>query len=502
MNIYRKRQRWKLLLAISAISIIGVSLYYTNQLVQKVAADERQKVELWADAVRNRAVLVKYTDELFQRIKSEERKRAELWAQAIRNLNTTEDNDARNYYLKVVSENTNIPALIVDQDGRINYHYNVDIELIKGKEYFKGEVKEAFSQHSPIVIDDGFSNIFYIYYQDSRVFTELKNVLDDIIKSFISEVVINSASVPVIFTDSLRSRIISSGNLQPELSGDTILMLDLANSMELSNRALEVELPEVGKCYIFYENSFLLKQLKYFPIVQFIVIGLFIIVAYFLFSFSRRAEQNQVWVGMSKETAHQLGTPLSALMAWMEILRMKGIDEDTLFEIGKDIRRLEVVTERFSKIGSIPEIEKHNVYDVIADSIAYMRNRASSKIKFTVHEPEQTVFALINVPLFDWVIENLVRNAIDAMELPGSIEIEITQRANWVVIDFIDTGKGIAKGNLNTVFEPGYTSKKRGWGLGLSLTKRIIENYHKGKIFVKKSEVGKGSTFRILLRHA
>lgn len=470
--------------------------------MSKIAQDERQKVELWADAVRSRAVLVNYTDELFKRIKTEERKRAELWAQAIRNLNTTEDNDARNYYLKVVSENTNIPALIVDQDGRINYHYNVETELIKGHEYFKGKIKESFSQHAPIAIDDGFSNVFYIYYQDSRVFSELKSVLDDIIRSFISEVVINSASVPVIFTDSLRSRVISSGNLPEAIGSDTASILAYTNQMELNNKPLEVELPEVGKCQIFYENSYLLTQLKYYPIVQFLVIGLFIIIAYFLFSFSRRAEQNQVWVGMSKETAHQLGTPLSALMAWVELLRMKGVDEDSLTEMSKDIKRLEVVTERFSKIGSIPEIEKHDVFQVISDSIAYIKPRSSSKIQFNIFEPSPRIYALMNVPLFDWVIENLARNAIDAMEGPGTIDIEITVRTNWVVVDFSDTGKGIPKGMLTTVFEPGYTSKKRGWGLGLSLTKRIIENYHKGKIFVKKSEIGKGTTFRILLLKA
>jgi signal transduction histidine kinase len=186
----------------------------------------------------------------------------------------------------------------------------------------------------------------------------------------------------------------------------------------------------------------------------------------------------------------------------MELLKMKGVDEDSLFEMGKDIKRLETITERFSKIGSVPEIEKHNVFDVLTESVNYMKNRASSKILFTIHKPESDIYALMNVPLFDWVIENLIRNAIDAMEGPGSIDIEIDNRTNWVVIDISDSGKGIAKGLLKTVFEPGYTSKKRGWGLGLSLTKRIIEIYHKGKIFVKKSEANKGTTFRMLLKKA
>jgi signal transduction histidine kinase len=226
------------------------------------------------------------------------------------------------------------------------------------------------------------------------------------------------------------------------------------------------------------------------------------LVAYVLFNFSRRAEQNQVWVGMSKETAHQLGTPLSSLMAWMEILRLKGIDEDTLSEIGKDIKRLEVITERFSKIGSIPELSLHSLEEVLTESIAYMRLRASKKITITLQnltENKETIIVNLNVPLFDWVIENLFRNAIDAMEGPGSLEVTYLLKGKWIQIDVIDTGKGIPKSMLKTVFEPGYTSKKRGWGLGLSLTKRIIENYHKGKIFVRRSELGKGTTFRILL---
>jgi len=228
------------------------------------------------------------------------------------------------------------------------------------------------------------------------------------------------------------------------------------------------------------------------------------IVAYFLFSFSRRAEQNQVWVGMSKETAHQLGTPLSSLMAWMEMLRIKGIDEETLGEMSKDIRRLEVITERFSKIGSIPELYPQDLEAVLEESIAYMRLRTSKKISISLvndmPDKEERVIVKLNVPLFDWVIENLFRNAIDAMEDgTGALEVIFGDKGKHFHIDVKDTGKGIPKSKLETVFKPGYTSKRRGWGLGLSLTRRIIQNYHKGKIFVRRSEVGKGTTFRILL---
>lgn len=502
MNIYNKKYRWKLWLAGAAVVIIAASMWYTNELVKKVAKEERKKVELWADAVRNRAELVRYTETLFDRLKTEERKRAEIWAQAIQNLSSTEDDEARSFYLKVVSENNTIPAIIVDQENRVNYITNTDTVGFGNTEYFKGKVKAKFATHPPIVIDDGFSNTFFIYYQDSRVFSELKEVLNNIIKSFISEVVVNSASVPVIVADKSKTRIIASGNLDSKITSDTTAMLNLTASMATENTPLEIELPDYGKCSIYYQGSFLLTQLKYYPVIQFTVIALFMIVAYFLFNFSRRAEQNQVWVGMSKETAHQLGTPLSSLIAWIEILRLKGIDEETLGEMGKDIKRLEIITERFSKIGSKPELKAQDLEDVLVESVAYMRPRAGRKISIDLLNllpPEERVIVNLNVPLFDWVIENLFRNAIDAMESNGSLEISFGDKGKFAYIDVTDTGKGIHKSKIKTVFQPGYTSKKRGWGLGLSLAKRIVEEYHKGKIFVRRSEVGKGTTFRILL---
>jgi signal transduction histidine kinase len=229
------------------------------------------------------------------------------------------------------------------------------------------------------------------------------------------------------------------------------------------------------------------------------------IVAYFLFNFSRRAEQNQVWVGMSKETAHQLGTPLSSLIAWIEILRMKGIDEETLDEMGKDIKRLEIITERFSKIGSKPELKPQDLEQVLEESIGYMRPRTSRKISIELKNlltEEERMIVKLNVPLFDWVIENLFRNAIDAIETSGSLVVSFGEKGKYAYIDVSDTGKGIPKSKIETIFQPGYTSKKRGWGLGLSLAKRIIEEYHKGKIYVKHSELGKGTTFRILIPKA
>ena len=266
--------------------------------------------------------------------------------------------------------------------------------------------------------------------------------------------------------------------------------------------------------YIFYRDSQLLRQLRTYPLVQLVVIGCLAVIAYFAFSSSRRAEQNRVWVGLAKETAHQLGTPLSSLVGWQSYLRESDRfrDEPIVEELGKDIRRLEIITERFSNIGSVPVLKDENLYQTTRNAIEYLQSRVSKKVVFKIETdlPMDTP-ARINVPLFDWVIENICKNAVDAMDGRGSITLHLRRvrtRRTWyrrgapprqVAVDITDTGKGISKAKLETVFMPGFTTKKRGWGLGLALAKRIIENYHEGKLFVKWSEVGRGTTFRVVL---
>lgn len=257
------------------------------------------------------------------------------------------------------------------------------------------------------------------------------------------------------------------------------------------------------RLFIYYKDSPTLTQLRYFPYIQLAVIALFLLTAYVAFSSARKAEQDQVWVGMAKETAHQLGTPISSLMAWVELIksRFNAEDDPLIAEMENDIKRLEVITDRFSKIGSKPIVEDHVVYTVIYNFVEYFKLRTSDKTKFTISGDDQ-VRAMINVPLFDWVIENLLKNAVNAIENEGKININIIENLakEEVLIDVTDTGRGIARSKFDAVFQPGYTTRKRGWGLGLSLTKRIIENYHSGQIFVKESELGKGTTFRIVLK--
>jgi signal transduction histidine kinase len=253
--------------------------------------------------------------------------------------------------------------------------------------------------------------------------------------------------------------------------------------------------------YLYYKNSRILTALQTYPFIQLSLIAFFALMSYFALSSSRRAEQNQVWVGMSKETAHQLGTPISSLREWHNLLKEteKDQQEEILKEVDYDIKRLELITERFSKIGSEPILKAENLDLVIEKAIGYLKNRVSSKVNFTVDIGQPNNWANINIPLFDWVIENLLKNALDAMEGKGTISVDVKNETTQVVIDITDTGKGISSKNIGNVFKPGFTTKKRGWGLGLSLAKRIIEDYHRGKIFIKNSEINKGTTFRIIL---
>ena len=478
--------------------IVGTSLWYTNVLVGKIAKDERKKIETWAGAVQKKASLVKYTEEFFEKIKVEERKRVELWAEATKRLIEADNSEDLTFYSEIISGNTNIPVVLVDEKGNITAAKNVNFNSGSIKT-LSGNLKKEYTQYEPIIVAYG-SKKSYLYYKDSKLFTGLRDVLNDLIKSFIQEVVVNSASVPVIITDSSKTKIIKYGNVDSLKINDKEYINDMISAMQAQNKPIEIVLSGFGRCYVFYKDSFLLTQLKYYPYAQFFIIGLFLLVAYLLFSTARKAEQNQVWVGMSKETAHQLGTPLSSLMAWVEILKMKNLDRETIAEIEKDVHRFEIITQRFSNIGSLPKLEKENIVKVIYEALDYIRTRTSKKILFSVNLPQEfEFFAPLNIPLFEWVIENLCKNAIDAMDGEGSIDIAITEENDLLMIDISDTGKGIPKSKFKTVFKPGFTSKQRGWGLGLTLCKRIIEVYHKGKIFVRSSTLGKGTIFRIIL---
>ena len=484
-----------------AMVIVGVSLWYTNVLVRKIARDERSKIQTWADAIHHKVTLVNSTNKFYEQLREEERKRMELLVEATKRMVSDTTNQDLTFYSEIISNNTTIPVIIADEKGNINSTINVDFDA-KTVKKLTPELRKEFSIYPPLVLNFYAGSVNYYYYKDSRLFTELRVMLNDLINSFFSEVVNNSASVPVVITDSTRTKLIDfGGNLDTTRLRDSTFFRQTVAAMASENDPIIINLASQGKRYIFYKDSYLLTQLKYYPIIQFAIIGIFLLVAYLLFSTARRAEQNQVWVGLAKETAHQLGTPLSSMMAWVDYLETKGVDKDTISELQKDVSRLETITERFSKIGSGASLKEENIVPLIYKSVGYLKTRTSQKVSFEITPSENThIIVPINYQLFDWVIENLVKNAVDAMTGKGRLDINITDDEKSVTIDITDTGKGISKTMFKTIFNPGYTSKQRGWGLGLSLSQRIIRDYHAGKIFVKSSSIGKGTTFRIILK--
>jgi len=484
-----------------AMVIVGVSLWYTNVLVRKIARDERSKIQTWADAIHHKVTLVNSTNKFYEQLREEERKRMELLVEATKRMVSDTTNQDLTFYSEIISNNTTIPVIIADEKGNINSTINVDFDA-KTVKKLTPELRKEFSIYPPLVLNFYAGSVNYYYYKDSRLFTELRVMLNDLINSFFSEVVNNSASVPVVITDSTRTKLIDfGGNLDTTRLRDSTFFRQTVAAMASENDPIIINLASQGKRYIFYKDSYLLTQLKYYPIIQFAIIGIFLLVAYLLFSTARRAEQNQVWVGLAKETAHQLGTPLSSMMAWVDYLETKGVDKDTISELQKDVSRLETITERFSKIGSGASLKEENIVPLIYKSVGYLKTRTSQKVSFEITPSENThIIVPINYQLFDWVIENLVKNAVDAMTGKGRLDINITEDEKSVTIDITDTGKGISKTMFKTIFNPGYTSKQRGWGLGLSLSQRIIRDYHAGKIFVKSSSIGKGTTFRIILK--
>lgn len=379
-SIYDSRQRLKYLFIIAAIFIAIASVFVSDMLIKDLAREEREKIEIWAEATR---------------------------------VLTSEDPSLNmNLILKIIQGNTSIPVMLCnDQDSVMNYK-NIELPEKGAEEYLRNKVEELKHKNQPIPID------------------------------------------------------MEDGTFQ----------------------------------YLYYDDSINLKRLLVYPYAQLSVMAVFILLAFIALASTKRAEQNKVWVGLSKETAHQLGTPISSLIAWLEYLKLKDIDPTLLTEMEKDVKRLEMIAERFSKIGSTPEPVPVDICQSINSAVEYMQTRISSKVKISIEAPGHPVVVLMNNSLFSWVVENLCKNAVDAMEGQGSITFHIEEKGKNVRIDVTDTGKGILKSRFKTVFNPGYTTKKRGWGLGLSLVKRIVESYHGGKIFVKSSEIGKGTTFRIELR--
>ena len=310
------------------------------------------------------------------------------------------------------------------------------------------------------------------------------------------QIIQNNTTIPMIVTDS-KDSIISHNNIDEAIANDTAALKVYFNSIKNDNQPIKMQLSEKSYQLVYYGDSPLLNKLKYYPVALLLIIILFGAVVYNFYRATKMATQNKLWAGMAKETAHQIGTPLSSLIGWLEILKLDNVEESTIIEIEKDITRLQTITDRFSKIGSEPVLEKRDIVEDTKNTVDYLQTRVSQQVNFNFEAPQHPILVEINPALHSWTIENLVKNAIDAMKGKGSLNIGISELEDIVKISITDSGKGIPKNQFNKVFEPGFTTKKRGWGLGLSLTKRIVQEYHKGKIKVTHSEIGKGTTMQI-----
>ena len=497
-DLYAKKKRWKIALSIVAVVIVILSMYYTNNLVKKFALQEQRQMGMWAEAVQTHAELMNYTEVFFNEVSNQESKRVELLAMAYRRFLAATSDENIGVYLDIIRSNISIPVVITDSDNNITLSINLH-KKHQNKTIFDAEMEEDFSIYPPIKIDI-YGKESSLYYNESLIYTELRNVLDDMFTFFINDVADNAAGVPVIILNQSGNEILSYGNLDASQMNNSDYVQEQIDIMRDENMPIEVNYLNGEKAYIYYRSSDLLRIVSYFPIIQIFVFTFFIIVAYLLFSYARRSEQNQVWAGMAKETAHQIGTPLTSLMGWIELLKMQDTPFIGTTEMEKDIERMKTITERFSKIGSIPTLELHDVTSSVNDTMNYLKRRFSNnKFEFDLKIPDRDIIVPLDVALFSWVLENLTKNALDAMEDHGRLTVEMTEDAEYVHIDISDTGKGLQRSAYKQIFQPGYTSKKRGWGLGLSLARRIIEDYHKGKIFVKNSVVGQGTTFRVSL---
>ena len=497
MNDKLHTTRWKWLLFITAAIVFVLILIYSNKLIGNIAQEERKRIEIWAGAISYKAQFVNETDRFFHSIKVDVGNNARIVAGAIKKVTQASWDEDLTFYQDIISANTSIPLIVVGRNGAIDAAVNLPDSILQMRNV--RELGDLRSQFDSLRLAYYGRDYVTVYYQEMPSVVDLHVVIDTLVNAFFQETVINSATVPVIITDSTQCNVLNAGNIDSLTLQNPELLSKRLKDMKDQIPPIELDLVDRGRCYVFYEESSVLKQLRFFPFIQFGFILIFLIIGYLLFSTSRRSEQNRVWVGMSKETAHQLGTPISSLMAWTELLKEMPIDQSVPTEIGKDVHRLETIAQRFSKIGSAPVLELTDLVTVIDEFSQYLQSRISSMVSITFHKPEGTIVLPLNRYLFEWVIENLCKNSVDAMDGKGAITIDVTEEKNKVYVDIADTGKGIPSKMQKRIFSPGFTSKSRGWGLGLTLARRIINEYHKGKLFVKSSVIDQGTVMRIQL---
>ncbi len=501
-NLYSNKQRWKIALLVLALCIIGGSLWVSNAMVRKIAVKETAKARQWAQAIQKKAELVRFSRQTFMSLQQKERERIEIVVSAQKallnptNLGANQDID---FAMSIINGNKDIPVILLDDRGEISQSKNVVLEPLKSVEKQKDSLLKGLAQRwikegrfFSIEVFEGFEMTYA--FDESAQLKSLKKQSDSLINTFNQDLISDTRLMPVILVDSLQQKVMATN-----VPGSNQAVLAKLTEFSALNDPIRINLGSTAQ-WLYYDQSPEVKQLRWFPYLQLALIALIVIIGYLVFSTFRRAEQNQVWAGMAKETAHQLGTPISSLSAWLDFLEAQEVDSESLAEMRKDIARLENVTDRFSKIGSETKLENADILETVNHIIEYLKPRLSQKVEITVEKTEsQSMLVPHNPALMEWVIENITKNAVDAMEGSGKLNVRFSQSKKWVNIDLEDTGKGLLPKQFNAIFQPGYSTKKRGWGLGLSLVKRIIESYHKGKVYVLRSELGLGTTFRISL---
>ena len=461
------------------------ALWQVHRVADQVRQTEEAKVRLWANAIGQRNQLAAATQEFFQQATLDEHRKMQLYTDILQSFGDPDLGTDMGFSLRYVNyivDSSHTPLIITTARDSI---ITVPQELAGQK--LEGPLLEEYSQNPP------FSYSLWgmpmtLYYKESEYYTQLRKVLDGYTQTFLNDITQNSVMVPVVIVDSTRSRIIASSSQQSDLS-------------KFSNDPIEVRLPSGGLGYVYYETTPLLRTLRWVPLFYLLIAAALILVSYFLFRTARSAEQNRIWVGLAKETAHQLGTPISSLGGWLEYLQGKELTPQYAAELDKDLKRLETITQRFSKIGSLPELQEGDVREATLAAVAYLQGRTPRRVKFNVAFPDDEPFlAPLNSYLFQWVIENLCKNAVDAMDGEGTISIVASQDARKIYLDIGDTGRGMTPSVQKHIFDSGFTTKSRGWGLGLPLARRIVNQYHRGRLYLKYSIPGQGSCFRISLR--
>jgi len=480
------KNRMKLILLTVTIVLALAALWQVQKIANEVRREEQEKVRLWAGAVSQRSHMVEVTQQFFEQATLDEHRKMQMYTDILQSFNDPDLSTDLRFslaYVHYIVDSARTPIIITTaRDSIISAPQELAGQKLEGALLAEYSVNPPFNYSL-------WGMPMTLYYKESQYYTQLRELLDNYMRSFLAEITQNSVKVPVLVVDSTRTQVLAHGNLKSE---------DLSS---FHNDPIKLTLPGGRHAWVYYEDTLLLRSLRWLPLFYFFIAVVLVTVSYFLFRTAHSAEQNRIWVGLAKETAHQLGTPLSSLNGWLEYLRGKELTPQYAGEVEKDLHRLDTITQRFSKIGSIPELHESDVRETTLAAVSYLQGRAPRRIQFSVSFPEGEPFlAPLNTTLFQWVIENLCKNAIDAMDGEGTIAIVASQDARKIYLDISDTGHGMSPSVQKHLFDSGFTTKTRGWGLGLPLARRIINQYHRGRLYLKYSVPGQGSSFRIVLK--